>query len=101
VACSWIYAAEFAREIAPAQHPLLMNDNEPDPAAAAIVDDYAHISNALGHPVPAKILRTDDGRCVTCRLAFKDPDPRVAVLLNIISFEEAAAVIEAGMTSTA
>ena len=70
---------------------------EPDPSAAAVVDDYSHISDALGHPVPAKIVRTDDGRCITCRLAFKDPDPRVAVLLNIISGEEAAAVIEAGL----
>jgi hypothetical protein len=70
---------------------------EPDPSAAAIVDDYAHISHSLGHPVPAKIVRADDGRCITCRLAFKNPDPRVAVLLNIMSSEEAAAVIEAGL----
>ena len=70
--------------------------SDPDPAAAAVVDDYDHISHALGHPVPAKLVRTDDGRTVTCRLAFKDPDPKVAVLLNIISSEEAAAIIEAG-----
>jgi hypothetical protein len=74
-----------------------MSDAEPDPNAAAIVDDYAHISDALGHSIPAKIVRMDDGCCVTCRLAFKDPDPRVAVLLNIISSDEAAAVIEAGV----
>ena len=68
---------------------------EPDPSTAAIVDDYMHISQALGHPVPAKNVRTTDGRCVTCRLAFKHPNPRVAVLLNIISSEEAAAIIAA------
>ena len=75
--------------------------SDPDPADAAVVDDYSHISDALGRPVPAKIVRTDDGRCVTCRLAFKDPDPKVAILLNIISSEEAAAVIEAGARSSA
>jgi hypothetical protein len=69
---------------------------DPDAAAAVVVDDYAHLSHALGRPIPAKIVRTDDGRCVTCRLLFKDPDPRVAVLLDIISSEEAAAVIAAG-----
>jgi hypothetical protein len=74
----------------------MSGDTEPDPNAAAIVADYTHISDALGHSVPAKIVRMDDGHCVTCRLAFKDPDPRVAVLLNIISSNEAAAVIEAG-----
>ena len=68
---------------------------DPDPSTAAVVDDYTHISQALGRPVPAKNIRTDDGHCVTCRLAFKDPDPRVAVLLNIISKEEAAAIIDA------
>jgi hypothetical protein len=70
--------------------------SDPDPAAAVVVDDYSHISHALGRPVPAKIVRTDDGRRITCRLAFKEPDPKVAVLLNIISAEEAAAIIDAG-----
>ena len=73
-----------------------MCDVDPDPSAAVLVNDYAHISDALGRPVPAKIVRTDDGRRITCRLAFKEPYPRVAVLLDVINSSEAAAIIEAG-----